>query len=256
MRLSHQNLSEDPAITPAIAALQAHPIYSCITTLAELRQFMSGHVFAVWDFMSLVKRLQQDFTCVTLPWQPPQHEAAARLINDIVLSEESDIGWDGKPASHLTMYLNAMADVGADASMFNRFAELVAQGRSVDAALADAEVPAYIATFVSDNIHLATIGTTVEVAANFLFGREDVIPMMFLGLLDRWGIAETDAPALVFYLKRHIELDGDEHGPAGHKLLASLIGGNPSKLAQAKAAALAAIESRIAFWDGIGERMR
>lgn len=245
------NLAGDPAITCAIAKLAAHPIYRSITSLDELRGFMAGHVFAVWDFMSLVKRLQQDITCVTLPWLPPRHEDAARLINDIVLCEESDIDQNGKPASHLTMYLNAMADIGADARAFSHFAKCIASGSTVDDALASAEIPDYIARFVLGNIKLAMSGTTVEVAANFLFGREDVIPQMFINLLGQWGLDETDAPTLVYYLKRHIELDGDEHGPSGHRLLAALIGSDPARHAQAKAAALDAIESRIAFWDGL-----
>lgn len=253
MRPSPQNLSDDSAIKSAIAKLESHPIYSQITSLDELRGFMAGHVFAVWDFMSLVKRLQQDITCVTLPWQPPKHGEAARLINDIVLSEESDIDQNGKPASHLTMYLSAMADIGADAGPFNHFTQLVADGNSVDDALTKANIPDYIARFVRGNIAVAMSGSDVEVAANFLFGREDVIPQMFMSLLEQWGIDDCEAPALVYYLKRHIELDGDEHGPAGHKLLTGLIGADREKAALAKSAALAAIDSRIAFWDGLFE---
>lgn len=238
-------------IRHARTLLDGHALYGAINAMDELRVFMEGHVFAVWDFMSLVKRLQREVTCVTLPWQPPRHEDAARLINDIVLSEESDLDHNGKPASHMTMYLNAMREVGADTRPFEVLANAIAEGSSLDHALLIAGVAPHVAQFVTGNIAIATQGSDVEVAANFLFGREDIIPTMFLSLLDKWGIAENDAPALVYYMKRHIELDGDEHGPAGHKLLDGLIGGCPDKQAKAHAAALAAINARIALWDGI-----
>ena len=47
--------------------LSTHPIYSSISKPQHLRLFMESHVFAVWDFMSLLKALQRSLTCVDLP---------------------------------------------------------------------------------------------------------------------------------------------------------------------------------------------
>ena len=90
------------------AALLDHPIYTQVASVADLRRFMEDHVFAVWDFMSLLKRLQQDMTCIKVPWFPADNAKAARLINDIVIGEETDVDPDGSYVSHLALYLRAM----------------------------------------------------------------------------------------------------------------------------------------------------
>src|SRR4051812_37180254 len=110
------------------ATLLNHPLYSEVTSAADLRHFMEDHVFAVWDFMSLLKRLQQDMTCVRVPWFPAKNARAARLINDIVIGEETDVDPDGDYVSHLNLYLRAMQDVGASTSQFDTFCSLAQIG--------------------------------------------------------------------------------------------------------------------------------
>jgi hypothetical protein len=106
------------------AKLLDHPIYGEVGSVADLRLFMEDHVFAVWDFMSLLKRLQQDITCTRVPWFPADSARAARLINDIVIGEETDVGPDGSYVSHLDLYLRAMADVGSSTEQFDTFRSL------------------------------------------------------------------------------------------------------------------------------------
>jgi hypothetical protein len=86
-------------LQPLKAALLNHSIYQEIDRSDSLRLFMEHHVFAVWDFMSLLKALQCRLCCVEVPWLPAADSLSSRLVNEIVLAEESDaMGWAGLPA--------------------------------------------------------------------------------------------------------------------------------------------------------------
>src|SRR6266571_8150832 len=114
------------------AQLLDHPVYAEVASVADLRRFMEDHVFAVWDFMSLLKRLQQDMTCIKVPWFPADNAKAARLINDIVIGEETDVDPDGSYVSHLALYLRAMAEIGASTRQFEKFRSLALVGVPVE----------------------------------------------------------------------------------------------------------------------------
>jgi Protein of unknown function (DUF3050) len=250
----------DAVLTPAMRRLrrelETHAVFTEIVDTQALRTFMQVHVFAVWDFMSLVKRLQREVTCVELPWMPPANPAAARLINDIVLAEESDVDSDGKPASHLDLYLAAMRDVGADTTQFERFMLALRGGHSLVDAFAVAQVPMFVRDFVEHTIDTCLRGSLLEVLASFFHGRENVIPEMFQGLLDRWGLDAERAPGFVYYLQRHIELDGDTHGPAASRLIEEELGRNPDGLQQARESARMALLARCSLWDGTTALLR
>jgi hypothetical protein len=233
------------------AELSAHPIFSEINSLPILQRFMETHVFAVWDFMSLTKRLQQELTCVQLPWLPPQDPQAARLINEIVLGEESDDRVDHGHYSHFELYLDAMREVGASTAAVERFVALQREGVSYDTALQSVEVDPAAANFVRHTLHTALHAPGHSVAAAFLHGRESVIPQMFQRILDDWGIGIAQAPTFRYYLERHIEVDSEDHGPAAEKLLARLVDGDPQLEEDVYAAAMDAVQSPIPLWDGL-----
>jgi hypothetical protein len=234
-------------------ALLQHPVYTRVVSVAGLRRFMEDHVYAVWDFMSLLKRLQKDMTCISVPWFPADNAKAARLINDIVIGEETDIGPDGSYVSHFDLYRRAMTDVGASTLQFDLFCSLARAGLPVDAALAQAGAPPHVRAFVAHTMSLAQSGTTEEVLAAFFYGREDIIPDMFRRLLSTLYSAKQDNDRVrnfIYYIDRHIELDGDSHGPMGRELLEDIIADAPQKRARALQAASTAIKARIELWNG------
>jgi DUF3050 family protein len=238
-------------IAPLRHALLNHPIYAEVDSLSRLREFMRIHVFAVWDFMSLVKRLQSELTSNGLPWLPPTRSRIARFANEVVLGEESDLGLDGKPISHFELYLQAMDEVGADTSPIRGFMAQMDLASRYDQALEEIGAPRGVANFVNQTLRCAIHGSVVEVASFFFFGREDVIPDMFRRLLTLWGNGKTDVPHFAFYLERHIELDGESHGPWAQEMLMVLAGQCESNWKQATSAAEQAITSRIRLWDTI-----
>jgi hypothetical protein len=84
------------ALTPQREKLLSHPLYERVKTVDDLRHFLEGHVYAVWDFMSLLKTLQSKLTCTNTPWLPVGNPEIRYLINEIVLAEETDINAEGK----------------------------------------------------------------------------------------------------------------------------------------------------------------
>jgi hypothetical protein len=238
-------------IAPLRNALLNHPIYMEVNSLNRLREFMQLHVFAVWDFMSLVKRLQSELTCNRLPWIPPARPHIARFANEVVLGEESDLGPDEKPISHFELYLRAMDEIGADSTEIRGFVAQLGLGAQWEDVLSELRVPPGVAEFVKETLRCATQGSLVEVASSFLFGREDVIPEMFERLLTLWGNAKAEVPHFAYYLERHIELDGDSHGPWAQEMLIALAGQCETNWQEATSAAARAITNRIRLWDSI-----
>lgn len=238
------------ALSPVRTLLLGHPLYQAVDTVPRLRVFMSHHVFAVWDFMCLAKRLQRDLTSIDELWLPPTRPALARFINSVVHGEESDVDAHGQPASHFGLYLAAMQEVGASTEDAERFITLLRGGGTVEAGLAAAGASPAVQRFVTETLQTVRHGTTIEVLASFLFGREDLIPEMFARFLPQWADS-PQARQFAYYVERHIELDGDEHGPAGLRALAEMAAGEAPAWQSVAHAAQRAMLERIALWDGI-----
>ena len=225
--------------------LSHHPVYKTFNQVENIRTFMEHHVFAVWDFMSLLKSLQRHITCVELPWRPSGYPAEmVRLINQIVVGEESDLDQFGKPCSHFDLYLKAMEEVGADTTKIKMFME------TLDFDL----IPNGAREFVRFNLETATSGTVLEVAASFFYGREKLIPDMFVSIVETLEKENVAAPTLVYYLKRHIEVDGGEHGPLAERCL-DVLAENAEKKEMAYNMGVKALEMRDLLWNNVLESM-
>ncbi len=218
---------------------------------------MGFHVFAVWDFMTLLKSLQKQITCIQTPWLPPEDTFSARFVNEIVLAEETDEVREGYYVSHFDLYREAMVEVGADTKHIQDFLHALRTGWGMtpQKALTPLPIPEPIKIFVQNTVEFSC-KSQHQVAAVFLFGREEIIPAMFKKVLDKLekthGLA---CPSFRLYLKRHIQLDETEHAPMGRKLLSNLCEDDAEKWQEAFDIACKAIDARYSFWDGVVESL-
>jgi hypothetical protein len=243
----------DAATHPWRQAVLDHPVYRLLGSRAALQTFMEHHVWAVWDFMSLLTRLQRDLTCVEVPWVPrPVDAAAQRLINEIKLGEESDVNPDGGWISHFNLYLAAMEEVGADTTPVRRAVDGLASGSVDPTRTSPAELlsrcgaPPGASEFVASTFAVVVRGSTLEVAAAFALGREQLIPDMFTHLVEG-----SEGRLLIEYLERHVELDQGEHGPLSHRLVEHLAGEDPANWQTVERSATRAVGARLRLWDSV-----
>ncbi|MGI8335634.1 DUF3050 domain-containing protein [Actinomadura scrupuli] len=237
------------AIAPLRDKVVGHSIYNNLFKPDDVATFMESHVFAVWDFMSLLKNLQRELTCVQVPWVPSGPRASRRLINEIVLVEESD-EFEGGYISHFELYLMGMAEAGADTTAITAFVEELRTGGDLWESLENAPVPRPAADFVSGTWHIISASPIHCQAAAFAFGREDLIPEMFEHIV---GIDDPGGRLGYFkdYLARHIEVDADEHTPMAMQMLIDLCGDDATKWGECADTVRSALRARLALWDGI-----
>ncbi|MGH7215217.1 MAG: DUF3050 domain-containing protein [Tepidisphaeraceae bacterium] len=235
-----------------IEKLASHLLYAHLADEESLRTFMRAHVFCVWDFQSLLKALQRSLTCVEIPWMPTADPEARRLINEIVLDEESDVAPEGQHLSHFELYVLAMRRCGAATGEIDSFLALLRRGVGLEQAMAS--LPRMVSTFVRTTMEVARSGEAHRIAAVFAYGREDIIPAMFRRVVEQLAGRDPGRwSTFLYYLDRHIGSDEDRHGPFARAVVARLCGEQERLWQEAQASARTAVEARIRLWDEILE---
>lgn len=233
-----------------------HPLYNNLHTIQDVQLFAETHVYAVWDFMSLLKSLQQHLTCTTTPWQPKGNANTRYLINEIVTGEESDVDENGNRISHFELYLKAMQQMGADADAIKQLLQYINAGIKIPDALQKLHLPAAIQNFVNYTFYVIVNQPVHVQAAVFTFGREDLIPQMFMKLVqDMNNRFDGRLSTMQYYLQRHIEVDGDHHSHLALQMVAELCGNDKIKWAEATQASIKCLQKRKELWDFVNERI-
>ena len=241
------------SLKPLTNQLINHSLYNNINTPEQLQIFMEHHVFAVWDFMSLLTALQEILTKTTNPWLPVGNPETRYLINEIVLAEETDINIQGKRQSHFEMYLDAMAAAGANKKKVEDFLLQINHGTDIFLIIATSNLPVSIKQFLKHTFEVVYSRQPHKIASAFTFGREGLIPDMFSAIIEKVqkNFPEDDLSLFKYYFDRHIELDSDEHGPMAFNMVSDLCGDDERKWEEVKLTAERSLESRIKLWDGI-----
>ncbi len=242
------------AIEPLRQQIIHHKVYPVIKDVRDLQIFMQYHVYAVWDFMSLLKALQNNLTCTSVPWFPKGLATTRYLINEIVVGEEADVDSNGVRKSHFELYLDAMYQCNADTALIEKFVATLQASGSFDKAFIDSETPTAARDFV--NFTFDVIGSNKDYlqAAIFTFGREDLIPGMFLSIVNDMDKNFPDSiSTFKYYLERHIEVDGDHHSILALQMTESLCGNNEAYWEEATQVIIQSLQKRIHLWDGVYE---
>lgn len=249
--------SINTSIYPQKKFLLEHSLYKKIKTIEDLHIFLETHIYAVWDFMSLLKALQSKLTCTTTPWFATDNPETRYLINEIVLAEESDLTINGKRQSHFEMYIDAMKDCGANTLAIESFLLNIAETRNIFVSIKRSALHPDIKAFLDFSFRTIEEGKSHAIAAAFTFGREDLIPAMFTEILKNFqcNFPETDLSKLIYYFERHIELDADEHGPMAMQMIMELCGNDTGKWQDVETISIEALEKRIGLWNAIEEQI-
>ncbi|NHN27057.1 DUF3050 domain-containing protein [Flavobacterium jejuense] len=242
-------------ILPFKEQLLQHSLYNEIKTVEDLNCFLENHVFAVWDFMSLLKALQNKLTCTTTPWLPVGNPEIRYLINEIVVAEETDIDQEGNRKSHYELYLEAMSALGANTLPIRNFLDDVETTKNIFVSIKHSELHPNVKEFLDFTFRVIEEGDSHQIAAVFTFGREDLIPEMFTAILKQFQVnfPGKNLSKLIYYFERHIELDADEHGPMAMKMIEELCGKDEKKWQEVEDISTLALQKRIGLWNAIEE---
>lgn len=226
-----------------------HPIFPRLKSLEAVKVFMEHHIWCVWDFMYLAKSVHSSLSGRGA-WSPSPCPETLADFNDILATEETDIGPTGKLGSHFEFFVEAMEQAGADTIPVRAFQRQVELGEAPLLAMRKSKAPTSAIQFVSATMNDASGPTHIR-AASFCLAREDLVPRLLRRLRRYVPWNHPRLEMLKWYVDRHIELDTVHHGPTGRRILAAVIAGDSNRRAEASAAAELAIAARVKYLDAI-----
>ncbi len=235
-----------------------HILYSAIRTEQHLQIFMQHHVFAVWDFMSLIKAVQNLIAPTSIPWVPSKNPQFVNFINQLVIEEESDASYptaDNVPKSHFERYLDAMDEIGANTYIISRFINTL-RNHGLETALEIPNIPTASREFMNFTFEIINSQQPHLIIAVLALGRENLVPQLFRSLQRNFLVDKNKTPNLYTYLDHHIQLDEQQHGPIATKLLAEVCAESSIKHTEAIEVAEKALVARLNFWDGIQQAIK
>jgi hypothetical protein len=244
-------------IQPLRDELKNHELYQSLKSIEDIKLFMESHVYPVWDFMSLLKALQNLLTCTKVPWTPNIDSKTARLINQIIVDEESDLNYNGEPKSHFEMYIEAMEEIGADTFPIYNFVSGINSLDGIENYINNTNLDSSIKSFLNFSFQTIEGWKSHEIAAAFTFGREEIIPDMFIEIIEQTEKSnKVSLNKINYYLQRHIDLDGDEHGPLAHEMIIGLCKDDSNKWNEVINVSKKALKERIQLWDFINQSIK
>lgn len=254
--MNHRSNIIQTRIEPLRQEIIHHKVYNEIRSIEDLQIFMRFHVYAVWDFMSLLKSLQKNLTCTSIPWFPVGTADTRYLINEIVVGEEADVDQQGVRKSHFELYLDAMEQCGANTADILTFLAALKVDGNFQSAYAAAQTPENAAAFVDFTFEIIHSNKAHVQAAIFTFGREDLIPGMFLAMVNEMNERFPEQiSTFKYYLDRHIEVDGDHHSHLALNMTSNLCGEDDALWQEAETATIRSLQKRLALWDGALEQI-
>lgn len=265
------------AVLTRLRKLYTHPMGSQMNCVEDVRIFMEHHVWAVWDFMSLLGSCQAALTPGRFPWQPIEDPEGGRIITEIALEELTDEHPDGHFVSHFELYLEAMEKAGADQKAILYFLEELKSGKAWPKALENLQpkkkslfsgakqrptAPSEALEFTRSTLEICESPLNRRVAA-FTLGRETVLPTLFQKTLNLLATVPAAADAqdpsdlsmLKYYLDRHIELDGDSHGPMCARLFTRYCMKDAATKSDSFYTLCEVIDQRISLWDSVEKKI-
>lgn len=236
--------------------LQAHPAFNSIQSLAELKIFSAYHIFLVWDYMSLLKSLQTQLTCIQTPWKPVQSPYARYLINSLVLKAESDIAADGNYASHYEMYRDAMQAMNADTGLMDNLMAHIETDMPVIKAIELSNIPGPLKDFLEYTFWVVQKSSLHEQAAVLCYGREGFGHLLlYQRVVALQGNHTNELQPLIYYLRHKNEINEKYHSQLSAILLEQLCGTDEKKWHEASQAANQSLRNRIRLFDFIHEKI-
>ena len=145
-----------------------------------------------------------------------------------------------------------MEEIEAETATINHFVSGIKDLDSIGNYIKKSDLNSAIKSFLNFSFLTIEGWKSHEIAAAFTFGREEIIPDMFIEIIQQTEKTnKISLDKINYYLQRHIDLDGDEHGPLAHEMIVGLCKNDSKKWEEVIDISKKALKERIQLWDFI-----